>query len=99
MNKQYQTPCALFEWDTDKAARNLKKHGVSFELATQAFTDTHACVMYDAEHSLQEDRYILIGTAGNIVLVQVVFTEQNVIRIISARKATNMEQKLYARLH
>lgn len=99
MKRQYQTTYGIFEWDTDKAANNLQKHGISFELATQVFTDRHASLTYDIEHSIEEDRYSLIGTVGNAILIQVIFTEQNTIRIISARKADRKEQKRYARFY
>lgn len=80
-----------FEWDPDKNLANQAKHGVSFEEASDA---SDYLEIYDAEHSLDEDRFIAIGTTGSGVLV-VVYTErkENVIRIVSARRATREEQR------
>ncbi len=85
-----------FEWDDNKARRNAAKHGVSFEMATFAFYDLYAIVMDDVEHSQQESRYWLIGNSGNGVLT-VVYTVRSVdiVRIISARKATRNERRIY----
>ena len=84
-----------FEWDPDKNLANQAKHGVSFEEATELFSDASDYLeIYDAEHSLDEDRFIAIGTPSSGVLV-VVYTErkEDVIRIVSARKATKEEQR------
>ena len=99
MDKQYKTGHTVFEWDTNKAEINKQKHGISFELATQAFTDSKALIAYDITHSEQEERYTLLGTVQGVVLVFVVFTENNTIRIISARKATRKEERHYAGTH
>ena len=50
----------LFEWDTDKALSNVKKHGVSFENAALVFTDSGRIEIFDAEHSLEEERWLTI---------------------------------------
>jgi len=85
------------EWDAEKAARNEKLHGVSFEEATKLFTtDAPVLEIYDIEHSDREDRYKSLGPIKR-GLVLVVWTERtdDLIRIISARWATKAEQKLY----
>ena len=87
-----------FEWDPTKAAANLKKHGVSFEEASTAFWDDHALVIDDPDHSLDEERFVLLGLSSNVRLVTVVHCfrgEDDVIRIISARRATPGEQTSY----
>jgi len=87
-----------FEWEPKKAAANLKKHGVSFEEASTAFWDDHALVIDDPDHSLDEERFVLLGLSSNVRLVTVVHCfrgEDDVIRIISARRATRGEQTSY----
>lgn len=84
-------------WDDDKARRNLEKHGLSFDSVRPLFTSGDDYLeIYDVEHSLEEDRFICIGPiATGIVLVVVAEPEENVIRIISARRATAHETTLY----
>ena len=87
-----------FEWDPKKAKSNLKKHGVSFEEASTAFWDDHALVIDDPDHSLDEERFVLLGLSSNVRLVTVVHCfrgADDVIRIISARRATPGEQSSY----
>lgn len=87
-----------FEWDPKKAKRNHAKHGVLFEEASTAFADEHALVIADPDHSEEEERFILLGLSGQLRLVVVVhcFREpDDVIRIISARKATRPESRQY----
>lgn len=84
-----------FEWDEAKAAENHAKHGVSFERSTEVFNDPFAIERLDDREDYREDRFILIGMAGGVVLT-VVYTERNGrIRIISARQATRQEQDDY----
>lgn len=87
-----------FEWDPDKAAANLRKHGVSFLLATQVFFDDHA-LFEDDPYSQDEYRQIVTGRSELGVLF-VVFTERRfeVVRIISAREATPHERRQYGPL-
>jgi uncharacterized DUF497 family protein len=86
----------LFEWDTTKATKNVKIHGVSFDEASTAFRDTLSLTIYDPLHSGEEDRHILIGNLYKNRLLVVVHTERgDKIRIISARKATKNEKKQY----
>jgi uncharacterized DUF497 family protein len=84
-----------FEWDDDKAASNLTKHGVSFEDARSVFRDPFAVELLDDRTDYGEDRYILIGMSIENVLV-VVYTERNERnRIISARRAEMNERRIY----
>jgi uncharacterized DUF497 family protein len=86
----------LFEWDSNKARRNIETHGISFDEASTAFSDTLSLTIHDPLHSDEEDRFILVGNSYRNCLLVVVHTERgNKIRIISARKATNKERKQY----
>ena len=84
------------EWDPKKAKLNLKKHGVSFEEAATALSDPMAATGADPDHSVTEDRYITFGVSEKGRLVVVSHTEEGeTIRIISARKASKGERKIY----
>ena len=86
-----------FEWDEQKEASNLEKHGVRFEQATDAFTDAFAIELPDRRKDYGEQRTILIGLAAGSVLT-VVYTERGGnIRIISARRASRHEREAYYR--
>lgn len=87
----------LFEWDTHKDKVNREKHGLSFDEVTELFTaGTDFLEIYDEEHSDEENRLIAIGPIRTGVVV-VVYTEreENVIRIVSARRATRKELELF----
>ena len=85
-----------FEWDDKKAKSNLIKHNVSFEEASTAFGDDLSITIEDQLHSRDENRFILIGKSINYKTLIVVHIEEiDLIRIISARKATKKEQKIY----
>lgn len=87
-----------FEWDSAKAETNLKKHDVSFEEAQTVFYDEFAIQFFDDEHSDSEQRFLLLGFSQNARLLLVCHCERDqgqVIRIISARKATKNESKFY----
>jgi len=87
-----------FEWDTAKAAANLKKHHVSFEEARSVFYDEFAVQFFDEEHSSDEERFLLLGLSSGAKLLIVCHCEREraeVIRIISARKATKRECAYY----
>jgi uncharacterized protein len=87
-----------FEWDEGKAAINAKKHGVSFEEARSVFFDERARLIDDPDHSQEEERFVLLGLSNTLRLLLVCHcyrSEGNVIRIISARKATARESKSY----
>jgi uncharacterized DUF497 family protein len=86
-----------FEWDADKEAANLQKHGVSFAQAAVAFSDPFAVDWIDDRQDYAEERVILLGMTDGQVLT-VVYTERETrIRIISARRATRYEQEIYIR--
>ena len=87
----------LFEWNEEKAKINLKKHGVSFEEASTVFGDLSAKMFYDDEHSLDEKREFIVGYSKMNRLLVVYFTEREnrLIRIITARKPTNLEREDY----
>ena len=84
-----------FEWDTDKAAENLRKHGGSFEFAAKAFRDPFAVEWIDDREDYGEERTILLGMADGSILVVVYTERENRIRLISARRATKNEQDIY----
>ncbi|HEU0186650.1 MAG TPA: BrnT family toxin [Gallionellaceae bacterium] len=87
-----------FEWDADKAASNLKKHGVSFEEAQSVFYDELAVQFFDADSSASEDRFLMLGFSDEARLLVVCHCERDAghtIRIISARKATKNESAYY----
>lgn len=83
-----------FEWDPAKAARNARKHGVSFDEARECFEDPLALVLDEPRHP---ERLILIGQARSARLIFTIFAERSagLIRIISARKATRRERRHY----
>jgi uncharacterized DUF497 family protein len=85
-----------FEWDPQKAAANLRKHGVSFAEATTVFGDRLGISAPDPDHSYDEDRYILVGRSSHGRLLIVAHTDRDDrIRIISARELTRSERKDY----
>jgi uncharacterized protein len=87
-----------FEWDPPKAAANLRKHQVSFEEAKSVFYDEFAVQFFDDEHSSEEDRFLMLGMSSGAKLLIVCHCEREqgeVIRIISARKATKRESAFY----
>ncbi|MFZ5500520.1 MAG: BrnT family toxin [Candidatus Micrarchaeota archaeon] len=87
-----------FSWDATKARDNIQKHGVSFEEATTVFLDENARLMHDPDHSVTEDRFVLLGLSSRLRLLVVCHCyreDERVIRIISARNATKHEQKKY----
>ena len=85
-----------FEWDEEKAKANLKKHKVGFDEAATVFTEPYSITIHDPDHSADEQRYIDIGTSDKGRVLVVVYTERGShIRIVSCRKATSSERKLY----
>lgn len=87
-----------FEWHPAKSASNERKHGISFEEAKDVFYDVNARLIADPEHSTDEDRFIILGAATGFKLLVVCHcyrSNDEIIRIISARKATKNEIKLY----
>ena len=87
-----------FEWDSEKALANEQKHGVSFEEAQSVFYDDFARQFHDPENSESEDRFLMLGMSNQARMLLVCHCERSdgdVIRIISARKATRNEQTYY----
>ena len=85
-----------FEWNQEKAASNIKKHGVSFDEAVTVFWDKNALIINDPDHSEDEDRFILLGMSENLRILVVIHCERgDTIRLISARTATKQERKQY----
>ncbi|MBE5229891.1 MAG: BrnT family toxin [Microcystis sp. M54BS1] len=85
-----------FDWDKNKAERNLSKHEVSFEEAKTVFDDPLYVDFYDPEHSEDEDRYLLVGQSNRGRLLIISYTERgNLIRLISAREVTKTERETY----
>ena len=87
-----------FEWDENKNTINKKKHNISFEEAKTVFFDEEALVIDDPEHSEFEERFIILGlsTKANLLVVCHCYrASDTVIRLISARKATNHESRQY----
>ncbi len=88
----------IFEWDENKNAINKVKHGLSFETAKEVFYDDNAVLFDDPDHSVGEERFLIIGMlkSSKICIVSHCYRDNdNVIRIISAREATKNEKKFY----
>lgn len=89
-----------FDWDENKNRINLEKHGITFEEASTVFFDDRAILFDDPEHSVDEDRFLLLGMseAARVCIVCHCYRESDtVIRIISARQATRKEEERYVR--
>jgi uncharacterized DUF497 family protein len=89
-----------FEWDERKNAANQRKHGVTFEEARTSFLDENALLIPDPDHSAEEDRFVLLGLSASLrqlVVCHCYRENGEVIRIISARKATRAERGQYQR--
>jgi uncharacterized DUF497 family protein len=87
-----------FSWDDRKDKANKKKHGISFDEAQTVFFDDNAIEFYDPEHSENENRFIMLGISYRLrvlVVCHCLRDNDKEIRIISARKATKKEQKVY----
>jgi uncharacterized protein len=87
-----------FEWDEAKEKANIAKHSVSFDESKTVFYDENARLIADPDHSENEDRFILMGLSSSLRLLVVCHcyrVDDNIIRIISARKATRTEAKNY----
>lgn len=85
-----------FEWNKNKAVKNLSKHGVSFEEAKTVFDDHLYVDFYDPDHSESEERYLIVGESDRGRLLIVSYTERgDVIRLISAREVTQTEREAY----
>lgn len=87
-----------FEWDEEKNLKNQKKHGIGFPEVKTVFEDFYAILFDDPDHSEAEERFLIIGMSfeKGVCIVSHCYREKNEkIRIISARKATKKEQKIY----
>ncbi|MGH7521712.1 MAG: BrnT family toxin [Gemmatimonadales bacterium] len=87
-----------FEWDPAKDHANRRKHKVSFGEAETVFSDEHARLLDDPEHSHAEDRFVLLGLSSRFRVLVVVHTyrgTEDIIRLISARRATKAERAYY----
>jgi len=96
----YELDGQLFVWDNIKAGSNKAKHGISFEEAASVFVIDGAEEFEDSDHSDDEERLIVIGLSREMRVLTVVHCwreNDTVIRIISARKATQLEEKLWKR--
>jgi hypothetical protein len=88
-----------FEWDPKKDAANQRKHGVGFDEASTVFSDEHALLIDDPDHSDDEERFIILGLSANLrtlVVCHCYREAESIIRLISARKATPKERSQYA---
>ncbi len=89
-----------FVWNINKGIANFRNHGVSFDEAKTVFYDENAVEFYDQDHSLREDRYLMIGLSSKLRILLVSYTvsegkDEDIIRIISSRKPTKNEQRIY----
>ncbi len=87
-----------FTWDENKNGINQRKHGISFEEARGVFGDENAILFDDPDHSAEEERFLIIGiaeTRGICIVSHCYREDDNIIRIISARKATKNEKRIY----
>lgn len=86
-----------FEWDSKKEQINISKHGIDFLSALTVFEDSDCELLYDEDHSINEERFIALGRArGTGELIMVIYTvRKDKYRIISARKATKREEEEY----
>jgi uncharacterized protein len=90
----------IFEWDDTKSGTNQTKHGVSFEEAQTIFFDESAIQFDDPDHSIAEERFLLLGFSQKLKVLVVCHcyrSDESIIRIVSARKATKKEQNVYFR--
>ncbi len=87
-----------FSWDEKKNRANQKKHRISFDEAQTVFFDENAIEYFDPDHSVDEDRFLMLGISFRLRVLVVSYSLRqrgSEIRIISARKATKKEQKVY----
>ena len=88
----------IFEWDEEKNQQNRKKHGIWFEEAQAVFEDDYAKVFLDKEHSNQEERFLIIGASSSkrtLIIIHCYRQNEQIVRIISARKASKKEREVY----
>lgn len=96
MKREVKNSLLEFEWDSGKAAGNLRKHGVSFEEAASVFNDVQATAYEDPDHSTGEKRCLTIGASAQGRLLIVAYEDRGErVRVINARKLTRRERGLY----
>lgn len=91
---ELNTEKAIFEWDDEKDQINFRKHGLHFKTAAKVFLDPNKLIRVDEEH-FSENRYNVLGRVGRVLFVVCVFRGEHVIRLISARFATQLEKERY----
>lgn len=90
----------IIEWDAEKAKSNCRKHRVTLDEASTVFGDPLALLMRDPDHSIGEERYLLLGFSNRRGLLVVAFAERPPrTRLISARRATRRERRMYEEQH
>jgi uncharacterized DUF497 family protein len=90
-----------FTWDEKKNLANQRKHGISFEAAKTVFYDESARMIHDPDHSVDKDRFILLGLSYKLRILVVIHAykkDDQIIRIIFARKATKIEMQTYSKV-
>jgi len=100
MNKDilHELHDSVFNWDKNKNLSNIEKHGISFKEAATVFLDPNAALLDDTKYSTDEERFKIIGHSEKLNLLMVCHCyreNEEIIRIISARKATKAEEGLY----
>ena len=88
-----------FDWDAAKARENVRKHGILFEEAQTVFSDDQAVLLDDPDHSADEERFVLLGLSAKLrvlVVVHALREQGDLIRLISARRATRTERAQYS---
>jgi uncharacterized DUF497 family protein len=85
-----------FEWNKSKAKDNFTKHGISFELAERVFDDPFAVEFLDDREDYDEERFVILGIVDRQILFVAYAERKDAVRIISARRATKYEQKIYS---
>lgn len=91
-----------FEWDNNKAQTNIEKHGITFQEASTVFLDENAILFDDPEHSMEEERFLLLGMSNHakmLIVCHCYRCADDIIRIISARKATRTETQQYIEIN
>lgn len=96
MGKTIISECGKYEWDEEKALKNIKKHGVIFSEILDVFNDPDLFEAYDYKHSHEEDRYFCIGCLNGILIITTFYTERSGrLRLISSRRANQIEEGIY----
>ena len=94
LNMKEEIAQTIVVWDDNKNRINYSKHGISFETAALAFADPQRIEYFDEVHSIDEDRYVVLGLVNNVLFVVYTMRDEKV-RLISARLANSMERRIY----